>query len=931
MKNTLLKVMGIVMTLAILAGLLMASVPVSAAAMAWSANAVPAVATATAPNILTASTTANRLLALAPNGTTVLVYDNGTMYKSVNSGVAFASTTTTTYAPPAGLTKIEFASDSLGVVATDGVAVYYSADGGSTFANSGCPLTTINSIDVAPGPVIMAGGTTTYAVFSTGGLFSGGWQVRPTTAAPPILFPLAGSVIGVAFSPNYATDNLIVLITNDGTNTYARYQWAARGIGEQYADKIVAAGAATSAQIAFPSDFSVFTNANFVVGLDNGLYRMAIGAYTGAVPAVASGVKLSGQAVSSLSFMGTWAAGTAYFTSGATVNRLSAVSTAAMATVELAVASAGVYGANAYVAASSAAVYALSSGAGGAFYMSANGAASFVATQLIQVTTPVFAQIAIVDAKTMFIVMTDTGVSSIFKTVDGAAWQRIQYGGLYNAIYPSPAFATDNTLYITSSSSTTYKSIDGGMSLIPFVAAGAVTAMAVVDANTYYYIAGGSIYKSGSYTALSTTGYYSLEYISATLMYAGGNNGNVYQSVDGATFAAVKTTAPFTAGNVVVAANAAGALYVGDASANGGVKYFSAVAAAWVAYGTTTALPAAVISDLALAADGTLYAAVIGQNVYRNADGKNWQSTAWTGTVDANSRLTFVAGNLYVTGPAGIANFTETLSAAPVITSPAAGALVDSNSIVLTWNAVAGATGYAYSITDSFGGLIITNAATTLTTVYVLPATAGIRNGVQYNLTVQTTAPFYSKVSAPVSFTTKLTNAGANLTAVGGLAPAAGSSMTTTSPTFNWAAVANATSYDIKISSKADFSDTIDSMTGLTSTVYTTNVKLTPGVYYWEIRAANATTKSDWVQSTFTVVAPAPTTTAAPPITVTGAAPNVTVNVPTQPAQVQPTVIVNVPTSTPNTQTPAWAWIVIAIGAVLVIAVIVLIVRTRKV
>ena len=120
MKNTLLKVMGIVMTLAILAGLLMASVPVSAAAMAWSANVVPAIATPTAPNILTAFNNANRLLAVAPNGTTVLVYDNGTMYKSIDAGVTFASTLVTT--SPAGLTMIKFASDSLGVVATNGTA-----------------------------------------------------------------------------------------------------------------------------------------------------------------------------------------------------------------------------------------------------------------------------------------------------------------------------------------------------------------------------------------------------------------------------------------------------------------------------------------------------------------------------------------------------------------------------------------------------------------------------------------------------------------------------------------------------------------------------------------------------------------------------------------------------------------------------------------
>ena len=268
------------------------------------------------------------------------------------------------------------------------------------------------------------------------------------------------------------------------------------------------------------------------------------------------------------------------------------------------------------------------------------------------------------------------------------------------------------------------------------------------------------------------------------------------------------------------------------------------------------------------------------------------------------------------------------MSVAPAFTTPAANALVDSNNVVLAWTAIAGATAYNWCNYRFFWKCLLHTGTTTITTVFITPALLEKWRAILCH--PASCRPFFSKVSAPVSFTTKLTNAGSNLTAVGGLAPAAGSSTTATSPTFNWAAVANATSYDIKISSKADFSDTIDSMTGLTSTVYTTNVKLTPGVYYWEIRAANAITKSDWVQTTFTVVAPPVVTTPAP-ITLTVPTPNVTVNVPTQPAQVQPTVIVNVPTSTPNTQTPAWAWIVIAIGAVLVIAVIVLIVRTRKV
>ena len=76
-------------------------------------------------------------------------------------------------------------------------------------------------------------------------------------------------------------------------------------------------------------------------------------------------------------------------------------------------------------------------------------------------------------------------------------------------------------------------------------------------------------------------------------------------------------------------------------------------------------------------------------------------------------------------------------------------------------------------------------------------------------------------------------------------------------------------------------------------------------------------------------------TTAVPPVgTPTGTAapqptPTYTVIVPTQPA---PVVTVN-PTipAAPAPSTPAYVWVIIVIGAILVIAVIVLIVRTRRV
>ena len=99
--------------------------------------------------------------------------------------------------------------------------------------------------------------------------------------------------------------------------------------------------------------------------------------------------------------------------------------------------------------------------------------------------------------------------------------------------------------------------------------------------------------------------------------------------------------------------------------------------------------------------------------------------------------------------------------------------------------------------------------------------------------------------------------------------------------------------------------------------------------YWWRVRTVTGTSKSDWTVSFFTTEsAPVMTTTTSntvPPITLTSTSLVIT--------QTQTTLTVTNPQST--TAAPAiptyLIWAVIAVGAILVIAVIVLIVRTRKI
>jgi len=202
---------------------------------------------------------------------------------------------------------------------------------------------------------------------------------------------------------------------------------------------------------------------------------------------------------------------------------------------------------------------------------------------------------------------------------------------------------------------------------------------------------------------------------------------------------------------------------------------------------------------------------------------------------------------------------------------------------------------------------------------------------------VHATKPLGSNWSTGIQFSIPLTEPGSSLTAVGNLAPAAGAVINyTNTPTFTWAQVAGAISYNVQIFATGEFSGTpLVDATGLTNTVYTSAKALDPGTYYWQVRAVAGDVKGAWVQSSFTIVKPSATATGGtstitiPPITI----PTITV----PPVTVPPaTVTVSVPTPTVTvvpgeTSTPAWTWVLIVIGAVLVIAVIVLIVRTRRV
>jgi len=148
-------------------------------------------------------------------------------------------------------------------------------------------------------------------------------------------------------------------------------------------------------------------------------------------------------------------------------------------------------------------------------------------------------------------------------------------------------------------------------------------------------------------------------------------------------------------------------------------------------------------------------------------------------------------------------------------------------------------------------------------------------------------------------------------------------------PVLSWTAFHNATGYQVQVAiahSPVVFTEAnliVDEVTGAVTTYAITEPLLYNQAYGWRVRALTAAGASDWSGAVGFLTEKeeaAPT-----------AQPTYTINVPT--STITPTFTVTVPTSTttPTTITPTWIYAIIVVGAVLVIAVIVLIVRTRRI
>jgi len=628
-------------------------------------------------------------------------------------------------------------------------------------------------------------------------------------------------------------------------------------------------------------------------------------------------------------------------------------------------------------------VFAMTTGTGSAFYVSSDAALYFQQASLIWVSSSAVTlnDLDVIDANTIYVIMKDGITTTLFKTTNGgAAWLGVLVetsttGDMAN-IWISPTYATDNTVYVTQSDNLIRKTTNAGLSFLAISApsspsgqTSSIYSFALVDGSNYFVGTDNGLFKSGSYSAaLGTSGTItSIAYIDATNMYVGSNSGAIYFSSNGGASFTTFLPPVATSGSIIIKADVGFATNKYLYASTGSNLYRFQVGAS-LAWSSLSAI--ANVSSITQGTDGTMY--VSANATYRcvtpTAPGPQTVETvspvlgaapATTAVKSINALATGTAqvpnNTLYAIYGSSVYTLQDTLVSPPVTTSPAANSQISTNDN-FTWTAPAGApVGIKYevqiSLDATFTNVVNTSVANTATTgqsgtLYSPITNSGnLQAGQSYYWRVRVGAGYYlaSRWSAGVPFSVKLAQAGNDLSGTGGirLQPAAGATDVSTKPVFSWAAVNGALSYDLQVADNPVFVNPLDAQTGLNTTVWTYTKTLDNSkTYYWRVRAVAASgTASDWVASAFTTEAKGGAgtgaTSVATPVTsivtsiLPAVTPTVTVNIPSQAA---PIVTVTIPpaSSTAST-TPASIWVLIAIGAVLIIAVIVLIARTRRV
>lgn len=1041
------KILGVLVTVALVASMVIPVLPVSAGTLAWTTVTTPS---GTNSTLLAASDVS--VMAVAPDNKTIFAYDNvgDALYKSTDGGIKWSTTNIGTNleadASPVVAMAVSrnFATDSI-VLAAVGAAgaannkVYRSQNGGSSFGEVSSALfqamltatEIITSIDVCTyytgGELAILVGTKDTVAAAFGSVYLCRLDTWTWSDQGALAGWNANDVYAVKFSPNHQADAQIMAVGATavaGTGTILQTKSAANNWSADVIQVDIDGGAnsvdetmLTNATIAFPSDWEWSSANKLFVGITStsatldDVYRVANALPGGTASSTDLNVNgsttecqvysidVNGAYVGSTVIVGQTASNTVKKTTDPSVSTVSWTSTvkAPYGAANVAVA----FGTDTNT------VYAGTTGAQSGFAVSKDGASTFNQTGLIETSALAnlrYKSVSVLDASNIYLLVWDDAdggndidageVQSVFKSTDGGAtYARVLVGvgaagtGIY-WVQASPQHASDNTVYVIENTTRIWKSTSGGDKWVGLAAPVAITAFKAISGDTYFTghtptATTGGVYKSGRWNSETnipaTDAVVSIavspNFATDDTVVIGTSQGQVYYSVNasattGVTYTRIGAANELGLGNnIFIALHPDFAtnqtIFAGSdqASAAGGTGSFrwvlGSTQSTWLnidagAAAIVTPATAAVqlrASALVVSPDGTLYAAnrtaVVGAAPTVNegmrravsptaASAASYASESVGGGLGggaAMQTLSYITGSniLYsivnglaasTTYPHGysLVTYTDTFSTTPVQTAPADNFTTAKTTVEFAWEKLEApaSTTVTYTIDVAYDSTFANKVVNGVTTTGANYIATGLTPGQQYYWRVYVAAGNPLATRKPSRM----------FTVVLGRPTISASDYSRQdvilNPTIVWQAVEGATGYRFEIAESPDFKTGLVSK--LLDVAFSTVGPLKYNTtYYWRVKALSAKTESAWTEAAFrTMVEPAKTT---PPVVVTQAppapAPIITVPAP---------VTVTIPPPAPATTiTPSWIYAIIVVGAILVIAVIVLIVRTRRV
>ena len=915
------------------------------------------------------------------------------LYKSTDGGRTWSrcSTSTDGYVSALPLTAIACSPEDANILyITDGTDVFRSSDAGATFVTLVSPAAAVTALAVG-----YSGGNHFIYIGSAGDVFMMQDSFGQSWASTGFLAGFAGRVVtAVAVSPNFATEGTpqaiaisTILATTSVTYSYGGAAWIH--------DTLIVAATSTVADIAFPADYvSTFGANDLFVGINGtggDVYRV-VGGTVIDTDVLAAATPITSVAVAgssgSCKILATGTAnanvyrsadnGTTWQASSKDIAQITGVTAKYLVMADDYLDSGTAWIATVQAAFLDESSVAQTTDAG----VSWNDL-SMINTDINQITnlavSPDYA-----NDSTYFMVTDATGAAqnSVWK-YDGSQWNRVFTNAAIvaatTAVQFSPDFASDSAVFLADTATPAiYRSTNGGgWFKAQLTAPGVFTgSWIVLDSSTLIVGQGtnarisknnGTTWSNKGLSGATGPAFSfakSPDYANdSTLLLGDTASGLVYRSADsGGSWSSIPAGVP------VVAAASLSVAFDADYASNSTVYAVDGVgndvyrlvigtdtswkqidagnATNWPAASTpgTTLNPSPLVPGVQAAPDGALYVAdagiivgvdtVILRSINPTASRASTRGVyfepmnyGFSGTAANLDGVWYNAGSNQLwtlesaPGASSIWVYTDDLTVAPELTGPADGTNTGRTlTASLGWSALPNCPRYEIWVSTDSGFSTFAGASPLFSTTTGV-SVAGLASGRTYYWKVSSRAGSVAASAgrnvSPWSATWSVTTgiAGAEWTPFAvpaGVAPSPGDSGVSIRPAFQWNPADWATGYEFELSlnpgltARGYFVEVVTSATGdnaLGSTVWMCDRDLDYSTtYYWHVKAVSATSKSEWGTGVFTTEA-APVVPEPPPP----------------------------PTPTPEPTTPGYIWAVIGIGAALCLAVIVLIVRTRRV